>query len=91
MPAYLRRSVEVAIKKALSLSFYRSFIHEYLLGKIRSQDPGKIFLKDITLSRTETYGRVTTSVANISSGLNKIGFGQGDVICMYCANYVEYW
>ncbi len=70
---------------------YRIPFHEYILQKIREKDPNKVWLKDVTLGRTETFGRVASSVAKMASGLNKIGFGARDVMCMYCSNYVEYW
>jgi len=67
------------------------FLHDYLLQKIRAQNPQKVFLKDVTLGRTETFGHFAESVVKVASGLTKIGFGVGDVMCMYCSNYVEYW
>jgi long-subunit acyl-CoA synthetase (AMP-forming) len=30
-------------------------------------------------------------VNKIASGLTKLGFDKGDVICMFCSNYVDYW
>ena len=66
-------------------------LYEHLLAKIREKDPSKVWLKDVTSGRTETFGRVGQSVAKIASGLTKIGFGKKDVLCMYCSNYVEYW
>eukprot|EP00095_Tigriopus_kingsejongensis_P001553 maker-scaffold137_size321222-snap-gene-0.10 protein:Tk01553 transcript:maker-scaffold137_size321222-snap-gene-0.10-mRNA-1 annotation:"4-coumarate-- ligase-like" len=69
----------------------RQYIHEFLLAKIKEKDPNKVWLKDVTLGRTETYGKVASNVDKIASGLTKLGFGKRDVICMCCSNYVEYW
>ena len=30
-------------------------------------------------------------VNKLASGLTKLDFGKGDVICMFCSNYVDYW
>ena len=35
--------------------------------------------------------QVQTVVNKIASGLTKLDFGKGDVICMFCSNYVDYW
>ncbi len=65
--------------------------HDFLLGKIREKDPSKVWLKDESLGRVETFGRVAGSVAKMASAINKLGIAKDDVICMFCANYVEYW
>eukprot|EP00094_Tigriopus_californicus_P002372 TCALIF_02290-PA protein Name:"Similar to 4cl2 Probable 4-coumarate--CoA ligase 2 (Dictyostelium discoideum)" AED:0.08 eAED:0.08 QI:10/0.81/0.83/0.91/0.90/0.83/12/272/929 len=69
----------------------RLYFHDFLLAKIKEKDPNKVWLKDVSLGRTETYGRVAGSVSKIASGLTKLGFGKRDVVCMCCSNYVEYW
>ena len=44
-----------------------------------------------------TFGQFRNKVApkNCTSGNTVIwlfiGFGKGDVLCMFCSNYVEYW
>ena len=30
-------------------------------------------------------------MTKIASGLTRLGFGKGDVLCMFCSNFVEYW
>ena len=41
--------------------------------------------------RFELFGNVNEAVTKIASGLFKLGFGKGDVLCMFSSNYVEYW
>ena len=48
------------------------FLHDYLLQKIRAQNPQKVFLKDVTLGRTETFGHFADSVVKVASGLTKV-------------------
>ena len=48
------------------------FLHDYLLQKIRAQNPQKVFLKDVTLGRTETFGHFVDSVVRVASGLTKV-------------------
>ena len=50
----------------------RVFLHDYLLQKIRAQNPQKVFLKDVTLGRTETFGHFAESVVKVASGLTKV-------------------
>ena len=47
-------------------------MHDYLLQKIRAQNPQKVFLKDVTLGRTETFGHFAESVVKVASGLTKV-------------------
>ena len=51
----------------------------------------RIWLKDQTTGRSETFGHVSDQVANVATGLAKIGIGAGSVVCMWSSNYVEYW
>ena len=51
------------------------FLHDYLLQKIRAQNPQKVFLKDVTLGRTETFGHFADSVVKVASGLTKVIIG----------------
>ena len=50
-----------------------------------------MWLKDQTTGRSETFGEVSGHVASICAGLVDLGFSAGDVVCMWCSNYVEYW
>ena len=51
----------------------------------------RLWLKDQTTGRSETFGQVAGHVASISAGLVDLGFSAGDVVCLWCSNYVEYW
>ena len=48
-------------------------------------------MKDQTTSRSETAGGVADHVASLAAGLLELGFSAGDVVCLWCSNYVEYW
>ena len=50
-----------------------------------------MWIKDVSNGRFELFGNVPNAVTRIASGLTKLGYGKGDVICMFCSNYVEYW
>ena len=62
-----------------------------ILQKIREKPSDKVWIKDVSNGRCEVFGNVNSSVNKIASGLSKLGFGKGDVLCMFCSNYVEYW
>ncbi|XP_040580808.1 probable 4-coumarate--CoA ligase 1 isoform X2 [Lepeophtheirus salmonis] len=39
----------------------------------------------------ERFGNVHSLVNKVASGLTKNGFVKGDVLTLYCSNFVEYW
>ena len=65
--------------------------HEFLLQKIDDKPGDRVWIKDVSNGRVETFGKVRKSVMAVASGLSKVGFVKGDVMCTYCPNYVEYW
>jgi len=67
------------------------YFHELILQKIRDKPKDRVWIKDVSNGRFELFGNVNDSVKKISSGLSKLGYGKGDVLCMFCSNYVEYW
>ena len=75
----------------LSIYYLRLNFHEFLLQKIDEKPGKKLWMKDVSNGRVEEFGSVRQTVANIASGLTKLGFKEKDVICMYCPNYVDYW
>ena len=70
---------------------YRLNFHEFILHKIREVSDDKLWMKDVSSWRVEYFGQVNQSVHKIASALTKIGLKKGDVVCMYCSNYVDYW
>ena len=71
--------------------FFRTYFHDFLLQKIDDKPSKKLWMKDVSNGRVEEFGNVRKKVSSIASGLNKLGFKEKDVICMYCPNYVDYW
>ena len=70
---------------------FRIYFHEFILQKIREKPKDRVWIKDVSNGRFEIFGNVNSAVTKIASGLSKLGFGKGDVLCMFCSNYVEYW
>jgi len=62
-----------------------------ILSSLSSQNPERIWLKDQTTGRSETFGEANRKVANVVASLKKLGIGEGSVVCMWSSNYVEYW
>jgi len=62
-----------------------------ILSSLASQKADRLWLKDQTTGRSETFGQVAEHVASLSAGLADLGFSAGDVVCLWCSNYVEYW
>jgi acyl-coenzyme A synthetase/AMP-(fatty) acid ligase len=62
-----------------------------ILSSLAAQKPDRLWLKDQTTGRSETFGQVGDHVASIAAGLLELGFSPGDVVCLWCSNYVEYW
>jgi len=62
-----------------------------ILSSLAAQNADRVWLKDQTTGRSETFGEVSGHVASICAGLVDLGFSAGDVVCMWCSNYVEYW
>jgi len=62
-----------------------------ILSSLAAQKPDRLWLKDQTTSRSETAGGVADHVASLAAGLLELGFSAGDVVCLWCSNYVEYW
>ena len=51
----------------------------------------RLWLKDQTTGRSETFGQVKGHVESLCTGLVEIGVSAGDVVCVWCSNYVEFW
>ena len=73
------------------VKFCRIYFHEFILQKIREKPSDRIWIKDVSNGRYELFGNIPGAVSKIASGLSNLGFTKGDVLCMFCSNYVEYW
>ena len=73
------------------MKFCRIYFHEFILQKIREKPSDRIWIKDVSNGRYELFGNIPGAVSKIASGLSNLGFTKGDVLCMFCSNYVEYW
>ena len=51
----------------------------------------RIWLKDQTTGRSETFGEAGRHVTNVGAGLARLGVCAGTVVCVWASNYVEYW
>jgi len=67
------------------------YFHDFILQKIREKPSDRIWIKDVSNGRYEIFGNIPGNVTKIASGLTRLGFGKGDVLCMFCSNFVEYW
>ncbi len=65
-------------------------VHLLVLAKSSFQIP-RVWLKDQTTGRSETFGEAGRHVTNVGAGLAKLGVGAGTVVCVWASNYVEYW
>ena len=75
----------------LFVKFCRIYFHEFILQKIREKPSDRIWIKDVSNGRYELFGNIPGAVSKIASGLSNLGFTKGDVLCMFCSNFVEYW
>ena len=66
------------------------YIYLLVLAKNSFQIP-RVWLKDQTTGRSETFGEAGRHVTNVGAGLAKLGVGAGTVVCVWASNYVEYW
>lgn len=63
----------------------------FILGSLVNQPTNKVWIRDISTGRTQTYQQARTNVEKIKQGLYVHGLKEGSVVCMWTTNFSEYW